>query len=445
MRRTVGFVGVGGQSDPRSPCLHRGGRQTSSTRRRPVRGRCRCRELRVVAAAVGLSIRRPRPPPDGTPSPPPRTGGCIWRGLAAGGGVASAAPRPPRPPSGCASLPTPRSSSRTPSLPRRHPCPHSVRAAPPYCDGSPWGWVASAHRRVEGPAEGCAGVGHHLRVERAHRTAAPRRCRCRPTTGAAAGAAISRRSWEASLTPTLIAGDPERMPVAECRSETYPPSLFPAAGPVARSTPSRPTDERLGWVSPPSFAGARPRDPGGARSLGASSEVVRKKNPGEISVAWADSRLARGAGSVQRFSVRFPWSCTFRSRGARWRRCRPSPSPIVAPRTASRAVAHGRRVARGGVARWGPGGRAFSFPVDAPGGGASTSPAPPAVPPPRGEDPPPPLQAADSWRDVLAASTLVVLPDEESVAWRRQRIHRKRRAGGAARALGRIARWLAAL
>ena len=102
------------------------------------------------------------------------------------------------------------------------------------------------------------------------------------------------------------------MPVSECRSETYPPSLFPAAGPVARSTPSRPTDERLGWVSPPSFAGARPRDPGGARSLGSSSEVARKKNPGEISVTWADSWLlfswlARGTGSVQRFS-----RCTFR-------------------------------------------------------------------------------------------------------------------------------------
>ena len=122
-------------------------------------------------------------------------------------------------------------------------------------------------------------------------------------------------------------------------------------------------------------------------------------------------------------------------------------APIVAPRTASRAVSS--RSARG--ARWGrevgpPGARrAFSFPVDAPGGGASTSPAPPAVPPPRGEgSAAAALQAADSWRDVLAASTLVVLPDEESVAWQRQRIHRKRRAGGAARALGRIARWLAA-
>ena len=120
-------------------------------------------------------------------------------------------------------------------------------------------------------------------------------------------------------------------------------------------------------------------------------------------------------------------------------------APIVAPRTASRAVSS--RPARG--ARWGrvgpPARRAFSSPVDAPGGGASTSPAPPAVPPPRGEgSAAAALQAADSWRDVLAASTLVVLPDEESVAWQRQRIHRKRRAGGAARALGRIARWLAA-
>lgn len=67
------------------------------------------------------------------------------------------------------------------------------------------------------------------------------------------------------------------------------------------------------------------------------------------------------------------------------------------------------------------------------------------MPPPRGEgSAAAALQAADSWRDVLAASTLIVLPDEESVAWQRQRIHRKRRAGGAARALGRIARWLAA-
>ena len=65
------------------------------------------------------------------------------------------------------------------------------------------------------------------------------------------------------------------------------------------------------------------------------------------------------------------------------------------------------------------------------------SPAPPAVLPPRGGgSAAAALQAADSWRDVLAASTLVVLPDEESVAWQRQRIHRKRRAGGAARAPG---------
>ena len=136
-----------------------------------------------------------------------------------------------------------------------------------------------------------------------------------------------------------------------------------------------------------------------------------------------------------------------RSRGARVETMSAvAVAPVVAPQTASRAVSS--RPARG--ARWGrvgpPGARrAFSFPVDAPGGGASTSPAPPAVPPPRGEgSAAAALQAADSWRDVLAASTLVVLPDEESVAWQRQRIHRKRRAGGAARALGRIARWLAA-
>ena len=136
-----------------------------------------------------------------------------------------------------------------------------------------------------------------------------------------------------------------------------------------------------------------------------------------------------------------------RSRGARVETMSAvAVAPVVAPQTASRAVSS--RPARG--ARWGrvgpPGARrAFSFPADAPGGGASTSSAPPAVPPPRGEgSAAAALQAADSWRDVLAASTLVVLPDEESVAWQRQRIHRKRRAGGAARALGRIARWLAA-
>ena len=243
------------------------------------------------------------------------------------------------------------------------------------------------------------------------------------------------------------------MPVSECRSETYPPSLFPAAGPVARSTPSRPADERLGWVSPPSFAGARPRDPGGARSLGSSSEVARKKNPGEISVAWAVSWLfswlARGTGSVQRFS-----RCTFRGAALFGRVARARGDDVGRRRRTRRRAPDGisrgeltagawREVgSRGGA----PGARrAFSFPVDAPGGGASTSPAPPAVPPPRGEgSAAAALQAADSWRDVLAASTLVVLPDEESVAWQRQRIHRKRRAGGAARALGRIARWLAA-
>jgi alkylated DNA repair dioxygenase AlkB len=67
------------------------------------------------------------------------------------------------------------------------------------------------------------------------------------------------------------------------------------------------------------------------------------------------------------------------------------------------------------------------------------------VPPPRGEgSAAAALQAADSWRDILDAATLIVLPEEESIAWQRQRIHRKRRMGGAARALGRIARWLAA-
>ena len=75
---------------------------------------------------------------------------------------------------------------------------------------------------------------------------------------------------------------------------------------------------------------------------------------------------------------------------------------------------------------------------------ADASPSQP-VPPPRGEgSAAAALQAADSWRDILDAATLIVLPEEESVAWQRQRIHRKRRMGGAARALGRIARWLAA-
>ena len=75
---------------------------------------------------------------------------------------------------------------------------------------------------------------------------------------------------------------------------------------------------------------------------------------------------------------------------------------------------------------------------------ADASPSQP-VHPPRGEgSAAAALQAADSWRDILDAATLIVLPEEESVAWQRQRIHRKRRMGGAARALGRIARWLAA-
>ena len=75
---------------------------------------------------------------------------------------------------------------------------------------------------------------------------------------------------------------------------------------------------------------------------------------------------------------------------------------------------------------------------------ADASPSQP-VAPPRGEgSAAAALQAADSWRDILDAATLIVLPEEESVAWQRQRIHRKRRMGGAARALGRIARWLAA-
>ena len=75
---------------------------------------------------------------------------------------------------------------------------------------------------------------------------------------------------------------------------------------------------------------------------------------------------------------------------------------------------------------------------------ADASPSQP-VPPPRGEgSAAAALQAADSWRDILDAATRIVLPEEESVAWQRQRIHRKRRMGGAARALGRIARWLAA-
>ena len=53
------------------------------------------------------------------------------------------------------------------------------------------------------------------------------------------------------------------------------------------------------------------------------------------------------------------------------------------------------------------------------------------------------LQDAGSVEELLTASTLLVLPEEESLHWHLQSLHRKKRRAAASRAVVRLAKWLA--
>ena len=230
------------------------------------------------------------------------------------------------------------------------------------------------------------------------------------------------------------------MPVSECRSETYPPSLSPPpARWLDRRPPAPPKSALDGFLRLRSPARAHVTRAELARSgpRVRSCEKEPWRNICRVGRLLAGARRGIGAALFVTFRGH-TFSVAWRARGddvgRRRRTHRRAPDGI------SRGEL-GRRVARGGVARWGPGGAPrVLVPRRRPRHCASTSPAPPAVPRRAAGDRHRRATGRRLWRDVLAASARrVTRRGVRGVAAATD--PPKATRGRAARALGRIARY----